>query len=58
MEYGVRHGSVLGLLFFLLYVSDMVRVGGDLGFVLLPDDKNLLVEGSHPALYIQMSKSL
>jgi hypothetical protein len=44
-------GSVLGLLFFLVYVNDKVRVSEELGFFLFADDTNLFAaesEGSEP----------
>jgi hypothetical protein len=46
---GVPQGSVSRSLFFLLYVNDMVRVSGDLSFVLVADDTNLFAERSEPA---------
>jgi hypothetical protein len=42
---GVPQGSVLGPLFFLLYVNDMARATGELGFVLFEDDTNLFAKG-------------
>jgi hypothetical protein len=36
-------------LFFLLYVNDMARATGELGFVLFTDDTNLFAEGHDPA---------
>ena len=45
VECGVPQGSVLGPLFFLVYVNDMVKVSRDLGFVLFVDDTNLFAEG-------------
>ena len=40
--------TFLGLFFFLIYVSDMVRVSRDLGFVLFADDTNIFAEGRDP----------
>jgi hypothetical protein len=44
-------GSVLGLLFFFVYVNDKVRVSKELGFVLFAKDTNVFAaesEGSEP----------
>jgi hypothetical protein len=46
VECGVPQGSVLGLLFFLVYVNDKVRVSEELGFVLFADDTNLFAADS------------
>ena len=49
MECGIPQDSVLGPLFFLIYVNDMVRMSRDLGFVLFADDTTLFAEGRDPA---------
>jgi ribonuclease P/MRP protein subunit RPP40 len=49
VECGVPQGSVLRPLFFLLYVNNMARATGELGFVLFADDTNLFAEGQYPA---------
>ena len=42
-------GSVLGPLFFLIYVNDMVRACEGLDLVLFADDTNIFAEGRNPA---------
>jgi hypothetical protein len=49
VECEVPQGSVLGPLFFLLYVNEMARSTGELGFVLFADNTNLFAEGQDPA---------
>ena len=44
VECGVPQGSVLGPLFFILYVNDMVRACPELGLVLFADDTNIFAE--------------
>ena len=48
VECGVPQGSVLGPLFFILYVNDMVRACEGLDLVLFADDTNIFAEGSNP----------
>ena len=49
VECGVPQGSVLGPLFFLIYVNDMVRAARDLDFVLFADDTNIFAQDRDPA---------
>ena len=45
----LSQGSVLGPLFFIIYVNDMMRACEGLDLVLFADDTNIFAEGSNPA---------
>ena len=59
VECGVPQGSVLGPLFFILYVNDMVKACEGLDPVLFADDTNIFAEGSDPAeLFRRVNRGL
>ena len=59
VECGVPQGSVLGPLFFILYVNDMARACPGLDLVLFADDTNIFAEGDDPAeLFGRVNESL
>ena len=58
-ECGVPQGSVLGPLFFLLYVNDMAKACKDLDLVLFADDTNIFAEGpDYNQLVLKVNKGL
>ena len=59
VECGVPQGSVLGPLFFILYVNDMVKASGEMQLVLFADDTNIFVEGrNHLELFRKANQGL
>ena len=59
VECGVPKGSVLGPLFFILYVNDMVKASGEMELVLFADDTNIFVEGrNHLELFRKTNQGL
>ena len=45
---GVPQGSILGLLFFILYINDLPKASKLTGRLLFPDDKSILFSHSNP----------
>ena len=59
VECGVPQGSVLGPLFFILYVNDMVRASDELELVLFADDTNIFCKGrDHNDLFQKVNRGL
>ena len=59
VECGVPQGSVLGPLFFILYVNDMVRASNELELVLFADDTNIFCKGrNHNELFEKVNRGL
>ena len=59
VECGVPQGSVLGPLFFILYLNDMIRAAEELALVLFADDTSIFVKGrSREELFAKVNRGL
>ena len=45
MQYGVPQGSILGSLFFIIYINDIPNVSQIAKFILYADDANIIITG-------------
>ena len=53
IECGVRQGSIIGPILFILYINDLPRVSTTLKFLLYADDTNILYENTDTKVIIK-----